>query len=219
MVKLGTLYVISGPSGAGKGTLVKSMLEKAAGQNLHVSVSATTRQPRKGEVNGVNYWFVSREYFQNMIDDDKLLEWAEVYGNYYGTPIEAVQEQLAASKNVVLEIDIQGAMQVRAKFPHAVFIFIAPPSVQELANRIHKRGTDTLEVIKRRLGCAKRELAMAHNYDYIVVNDVVSAATEKLVCIVRAERCRSFRSSDLIERIVNSKFASHDQVAPVSGNI
>ncbi len=210
MEKRGILFVISGPSGAGKGTLVKALLEKAGGQNLHVSVSATTRQPRVGEVNGVSYWFVKREDFQRMIDEDALLEWAEVYCNFYGTPYRAVEEQLQSGKNVILEIDIQGAMQVRAKFPHAVFTFIAPPSIQELANRIQKRGTDTLEVIKRRLGCAKRELAMAHNYDYIVVNDVVSAATEKLACIVRAERCRSFRSTDLIERIVNSKFASHD---------
>ena len=144
-----------------------------------------------------------------MIDNDELLEWAEVYGNYYGTPYHTVQDQLNNGVSVVLEIDIQGAMQVRAKFPHAVFIFVAPPSVQELANRIHKRGTDSLEAIKRRLGCAKRELAMAHNYDYIVVNDVVSLATDKLLCIARAERCRAFRSTDLIERIVNSQFAPH----------
>ncbi|MFA6074321.1 MAG: guanylate kinase [Negativicutes bacterium] len=211
MEKRGTLFVISGPSGAGKGTLVKALLEKAIGQNLRISVSATTRQPRNGEVNGQSYWFVKREYFQSMIDEDALLEWAEVYGNYYGTPYRAVEEQLQSGKSVILEIDIQGAMQVRAKFPHAVFIFIAPPSIQELANRIQKRGTDSLEVIKRRLGCAKRELTMAHNYDYIVVNDVVSSAAEKLACIVRAERCRSFRSTDLIDRIVNSQFATHDQ--------
>lgn len=209
MSKYGTLFVISGPSGTGKGTLVKALLEKGASQKLQLSVSATTRQPRTGEVNGVSYWFVERGEFQRMIDEDELLEWAEVYGNYYGTPFRMVEQQLQDGKNVILEIDIQGAMQVRAKFPHAVFIFIAPPSVQELANRIHKRGTDSLDVIKRRLGSAKRELTMAHNYDYIVVNDVVSAATDKLICIVRAERCRSFRSTDLIERIVNSQFAAH----------
>ena len=117
MEKRGILFVISGPSGAGKGTLVKALLEKAGGQNLHVSVSATTRQPRVGEVNGVSYWFVKREDFQRMIDEDALLEWAEVYCNFYGTPYRAVEEQLQSGKNVILEIDIQGAMQVRAKFP------------------------------------------------------------------------------------------------------
>ena len=149
MQQEGLLIVVSGPSGAGKGTICKRLLEK--NPNLGYSISATTRAPRTGEVNGVNYWFLSKEEFQKMISEDGLLEWAEVYGNYYGTPAQKVKDSLAEGKNILLEIDTQGAALVRKKFPEGVYIYILPPSLEELKRRIIGRGTDSAESIERRL--------------------------------------------------------------------
>ena len=138
----GILFVVSGPSGAGKGTLIKTLLEQYSKLKINLSISTTTRQPRTGETSGKNYWFITKEAFKTMIHHDELLEWAEVYGNFYGTPIKILLECIKKGEDFILEIDIHGALQVRAKFPHAVLIFVAPPSFEELIMRINKRGTD-----------------------------------------------------------------------------
>lgn len=199
MVRQGILIVLSGPSGTGKGTICKELLQQYP--QLQYSISATTRSPRAGETDGVNYWFTAQEDFKSMVANDELLEWAEVYGNYYGTPRRYVTEMLHSGKDVVLEIDIQGALQIKAKFPQGVFIFIVPPSIRELASRIKKRGTEAPEVIERRLNAANDELSYACQYNYVVVNDEVVAATAKIVSIISAEKCRVDRNSDLIRQI------------------
>ena len=199
MSQQGVLIILSGPSGTGKGTICKELLRSYP--NLHYSVSATTRAPREGEINGINYWFIAKDEFQTMVENDDLLEWAEVYGNYYGTPKRYVQQQLDSGKDVVLEIDIQGAMQIKQKFPQGVFIYVVPPSLEELADRIYKRGTDAPEVIKKRLSSAAVELASAYNYHYVVVNDSVQAAVSKMEAILIAEHCRIERNGSLIEDI------------------
>lgn len=204
MAKKGVLLVLSGPSGAGKGTICQELLRNSS--DLYYSISATTRAPRTGEENGVNYWFVSTDQFQQMIAQDELLEWAQVYGNFYGTPRKYVDELLAQGKHVVLEIDTQGAMQIKKKFPEGVFIYIAPPSLDELAQRIHKRGTDALEVIKRRLSCACEELSYVQQYNYVVVNDEVTLATQKVQAIITAESCAVQRNLDTIEAILKEGF-------------
>jgi len=199
MIQQGNLIVISGPSGAGKGTICKSLLQQHP--EIHYSISATTRQPREGEVNGVNYWFLSKEQFRSMIDRDELLEWAEVYGNYYGTPRAYVNEVLGKGQDVVLEIDIQGAMKVKSKFPEGTFIFIVPPSLVELSERLWQRGTDSPDVIRKRLQCVREELSMATNYHYLVVNDRLPDAVGKVEAIILAEKCRMERNVKLIETI------------------
>jgi len=202
MAKQGILIVLSGPSGAGKGTICQELLRSYP--ELKYSISATTRTPRTGEQNGVNYWFISRVEFQAMINNDQLLEWAEVYGNFYGTPCHQIADLLNSGKDVVLEIDTQGATQIKKKFPQGVCIYIVPPSLDELANRIHKRGTDSLENIKTRLSCANVELKYVHNYDYVVVNDEVQSATKKIVAIIIAEKCQVARNLTIIEKILSN---------------
>ncbi|MEG0830917.1 MAG: guanylate kinase, partial [Acidaminococcaceae bacterium] len=161
----GILLVLSGPSGAGKGTICQRLREKRP--DIAYSVSATTRSPRTGEVAGVNYFFTDRTKFQQMIAQGELLEYAEVYDNYYGTPKAYVLDLLNQGLDVVLEIDPQGALQIKQSYPDGVFVFIVPPSLDELSKRIYKRGTDSEEVIKRRLSSATAELAYASKYDYI----------------------------------------------------
>ena len=184
----GLLIVLSGPSGAGKGTLCQELLRQMP--QVKYSVSATTRQPRPGEVDGLHYYFRSREEFQTMIEQDQLLEWAEFCGNYYGTPQFAVEQAIQAGNDVILEIEIQGALQVKKRFPQGVFIFVVPPSMDELSQRIHKRGTESAEVIEKRLQTAARELEYVSEYDYVVVNDEIPLAVEKLKSILLAEKCR-----------------------------
>lgn len=196
MPQQGILIVISGPSGTGKGTICRELLRN--NPQLKYSISATTRQPRTGEVEGINYLFVAKDRFKTMIENDDLLEWAEVYGNFYGTPRNYVVEQLNKGYDIVLEIDTQGAMKVKDKFPEGVFIYIIPPSLDVLADRIHKRGTDSLDVIKKRLRCASSELSLAHNYHYIVMNDQVTAAVQKMETIIAAEKLRTERNTALI---------------------
>src|SRR5690606_27998793 len=188
----GILFVLSGPSGVGKGTVRKAIMEEND-LNLHYSVSVTTRKPREGEVDGVDYFFKTKEEFQQMIENDELLEWAEYVGNYYGTPIRYVQEMLAKGNDVLLEIEVQGALQVKKRFPEAVFIFLMPPSFDELRNRITNRGTEENKLIDDRMLVAKNEIAQMIHYDYIVENDVVDLACERIKSIICAEHYRKAR--------------------------
>ena len=192
----GNLIVISSPSGAGKGTIVKALLDQYA--SIHYSVSATTRPPREGEVNGVNYWFVSREEFLHMREHDELLEWAEVYGNFYGTPRRRVMEAINRGHDIILEIDPQGAMKVKSGFPSAVFVYIMPPSPRELSRRIIGRGTETQDAIRQRLNSVVTELGYIHEYDYLVINDELTEATADVAAIIRAEKWRVKRNAHLV---------------------
>lgn len=184
----GVLIVISGPSGAGKGTICKALLEKH--KDIHLSVSATTRDPRQGEVHGVNYYFLNKEEFLKKVEEDDFLEWAEVYGNCYGTPKSNVKELLDAGKDVILEIDIQGALKVKENTEEGVFIFILPPSMEELKQRIINRGSETPESLMRRFNSAYQEINYISKYNYAVVNDTVENAVNKIENILTAEKCR-----------------------------
>jgi len=189
----GILFIVSAPSGAGKTSLVRALLERTAG--LVLSVSHTTRAPRPGEVDGRDYHFVSPEAFERLAEAGAFLEQAEVFGNRYGTAEQGVRDQLAAGHDVILEIDWQGARQVRRRFPEAVSIFIAPPSIEALRERLAGRGQDDPEVIARRMAKARDELAHYVEYDYLVINDQFDQALGELGCIVRAERVRLARAA------------------------
>lgn len=184
----GELFIISGPSGVGKGTICSKLLEDA--HDFELSVSATTRQPREGEVDGVNYFFLEKEEFLNQIEDGGFLEYAEVFGNYYGTPRKPVEEKLANGIDVLLEIDVQGAAKVKEAYPEGIFIFILPPSLKELRNRLVKRGKDSAEVIEKRLSMAMEEIKEMFTYDYFVINDDLETAVELVESIVDAEHVR-----------------------------
>ena len=189
MAKRGMLIVLSGPSGVGKGTVRKEIFSQE-GNNFDYSISMTTRQMRPGEVNGKDYYFVSKEVFEKEIADGGMLEYAQYVDNYYGTPLKYVNEMLDAGKDVFLEIEVKGAMQVREKVSDGLFIFLTPPDLMELRQRIINRGTDDLETIDKRMEKAKDEIEMMQNYDYAVVNDEVTKAAEKIKTIIRAERWR-----------------------------
>lgn len=189
----GLLLVISGPSGAGKGTVCRELLKRLPG--LRYSISATTRPPRPGEQDGVDYYFVSQEEFRRLQEAGELLEWACVYGNCYGTPRRPVEEALRRGDDILLEIDVQGARQVKEKFPEAVTVFLLPPSYQELTRRLLGRGTDDAEQVSRRLDLAPQEVGQARHYDYIVVNEEVSLAVAKIEAIIVAEKCRPLRAA------------------------
>ncbi len=189
----GLLIVISGPSGVGKGTVRKALFEME-GHNLDYSVSMTTRSIREGEVDGKDYYFVSMEEFQKRIDENKFLEYARFVNNYYGTPIDKVQAKLNKGKEVVLEIEVEGALQVRKEFSDAVFIFIAPPTKKTLYDRLKRRGTESEDIIRERMDKANREFALAHKYNYIVINDEVENAADRIMAIIRAEHARTSRS-------------------------
>ncbi|SHJ04274.1 guanylate kinase [Lutispora thermophila] len=187
--KKGLLIVISGPSAVGKGTICKELIKRNI-ENLEISISATTRKPRYNEVNGVNYHFISKETFESMVQQGEFLEYAQVYDNYYGTPKKYVIDRLSEGKDVILEIDIQGAKQVRENYKEGIFIFIMPPSYKELKNRIMKRGTEAQKDIEKRMKCAYEEIKQAEYYNYIVVNDDLYSAVEKIYCIITAEKCK-----------------------------
>lgn len=184
----GKLFIVSGPSGVGKSTVLRALF--AQNTNLYFSVSATTREPRPGEEDGVHYHFLTMDTFREWIAKDEFLEYAEFVGNAYGTPRKYVDEALDAGKDVILDIEVQGAEQVCAKRPETVTVFIAPPSWDELERRLTARGTDTAEKIQKRLQRAKEEVLKAHHYDYFVINDTVENAVQELRAIMIAEHCR-----------------------------
>ena len=182
------LIVLSGPYGVGKSTVIAELFSQRS--NIYFSVSYTTRQPRVGEQDGVNYNFVSREEFERMIADDELLEYAEYVDNYYGTSIKLIREKLDAGIDVLLDIEVQGAAKVRARCPDALFIFIIPPSFEELSRRLHRRNTDSEDVIAGRLAKARQEFREIPKYDYLVINDKVSNAVHEIEAILTAAECR-----------------------------
>jgi len=184
----GKLIVLSGPSGVGKGTVCNALRKQNT--DLVYSVSATTRSPRQGEVDGVNYFFKTREEFEQMIANNELLEWAEYCGNYYGTPKQFVEQTLQSGKDIILEIDVRGALKVKQQFPDGIFIFLLPPSLEELENRIVQRGTESEEIIRNRMAVAREELAQIEHYDYAIINDEVEAACQKIMAILSADHCR-----------------------------
>lgn len=183
----GTLMVVSGPAGVGKGTVIKDAISKSNGQ-IHLSVSATTRYPRESDLEGVTYYFKSKDEFREMINKDEMLEWAIYSDNYYGTPKKPVFDALENGIDVILEIEVQGAMTIRAHHPEAVFVFIAPPSFEVLESRLKGRGTETSQEVKRRLEIAKLELSYIEKYNFVVVNKNVEQASDDLLTILRADK-------------------------------
>ncbi|MCM1569427.1 MAG: guanylate kinase [Roseburia sp.] len=199
MNKKGILIVISGFSGSGKGTLMKKLIQTY--DNYALSISMTTREPRAGEQNGVEYFFSDRQQFEEKISQDGFIEYAEYCGNYYGTPRAYVEEQLTAGRDVILEIEIQGALQVKKKFPESLLLFVTPPDAAELERRLRGRGTETPEVIAARLARASEESEGVEAYDYIVVNDELEKCVEELNRLVEAARNEPIRRKDFIEKI------------------
>lgn len=198
-MRKGLLILISGPSGTGKGTVCDLLRQKHP--EISYSISATTRQPRPGEQDGVNYYFYTKEKFREMIDQGQLLEWAEVYGNFYGTPKQKVLDRLDAGEDILLEIDTQGALNVMKVVPEGLFIFLLPPSLEELAARLKGRGTETEESLHRRLGAAVDEIKLATKYRYVVVNDKVEDAQETIANIIEAEHHRSDLNESLLAKL------------------
>jgi len=182
----GLLLVVSGPSGAGKGTICKALLNK--NDDIKLSVSATTRKPRNGEVHGVNYFFIEKEEFTKMIENGEFLEYAQIYDNFYGTPKSAIIECLEKGQDVILEIEMQGAKQIKEVYPEGVFIFVLPPSLEELKSRIVGRGTETVEEIEKRFSCAFEEINQIVNYDYFIINEDIEKSVNDVEAIISAEK-------------------------------
>ena len=197
----GFLLVVSGPSGSGKGTVCKALLER--NQDLIFSISATTRKPRPGEIDGVNYFFINSNKFNRMVEREEFLEYACVHNNYYGTPKKFVLDNVQKGKVVILEIDVQGALQVKEIYPEAVFVFLLPPTMDELKNRIVKRGTETKRDIDIRLKNAFSELKFVDEYDYFVINDDVKNAVKIIESIIMAESSKVKRYNNIIDKIIN----------------
>ena len=200
MNERGMLIVLSGPSGSGKGTIIKSLLKQR--DDTVLSVSVTTRQPRPGEVDGVHYFFRTREEFERMIEDNALLEWAEYNGNYYGTPEDAIREWLGPGKNVLLEIEVQGAEKIRRLYPDVVSIFLMPPSMQTLEERLRNRESECEKDIKTRMRIAQDEIGRAHEYDYVVVNDIVDYAVSDICAIIQAENLKAARMNSFVKEVL-----------------
>ena len=199
MKSKGILIVVSGFSGSGKGTIMKSLLKKY--DNYALSISATTRNPREGEEHGREYFFLTTEEFEKMIAQDELIEYAKYVNNYYGTPKNYVEEQLASGKDVILEIEIQGALKVKKKFPETLLLFVTPPSAEELKRRLVGRGTETMEVIEQRMTRAIEESDGMEEYDYFVINDDLDECVESVHKIIQAEHSRSYRNLDFAKKI------------------
>ena len=195
----GVLTVVSGFSGAGKGTVMKRLIQKY--DDYALSISVTTRKPREGERDGIEYFFKTKEEVETMIENDEFLEYVRYVDNYYGTPRFYVEEMLAKGKNVILEIEIQGAMQIKAKNPEAVLVFVTPPSFEELRNRLVGRGTETADVIESRLRRASEEAEGMSSYDYILVNDQVEDCVDRLHQIILSERAKAQRNEEFINTI------------------
>ncbi len=200
----GNLFVVSAPSGAGKTTLCRELVLLSA--RLHYSISYTSREPRAGETQGKHYHFVSRAEFERMVRDGRFIEWAEVYGNLYGTSRDAVERDLNEGDDLLLDVDTRGARQIRDAFPEAILIFILPPSLTELAQRLQKRGQDQPEVIRKRLLEAKNELQEAEIYDYFVVNDDAKEALGLLLSIVAARRAHRVHNRHIVESLLHEEF-------------
>ncbi len=200
-MKRGLLFVVSAPSGCGKGTILKEILKDP---RFYYSVSATTRSPREGEADGVQYRFMDRAAFETLIAQDAMLEYAEYCGNYYGTIKAPIEENLAAGRHVVLEIEVQGARQIRKLCPDAVFIFILPPGLDTLRSRLTDRGTETAEVIGKRVERAREEILYAPQYDYNIVNDVLDDAVADFRMVVRAEECRNRNMKEYLDEVLKN---------------
>jgi len=196
MLQKGLMVVVSGPAGTGKGTVIKMLRE--TNTNLAYSVSVTTRKPRAGEEEGINYFFRTREEFKKMIENNELIEWVEYCDNYYGTPAGYVQELMDSGLDVILEIDVQGALNIISKYPDCVSIFLLPPSFEELKRRIVGRGTEEPDVIEKRMQKAKYEVQLADRYNYIVINDEVEKAVSSINSILVAEKLRASRNKDIL---------------------
>ena len=197
MKKEGMLVIISGPSGAGKGTVVTELIKTG---EFSLSISATTRKPRPGEIDGTHYYFYDKETFETMQKKNQLLEWAEFCGNYYGTPRKYVEKQMAEGKNVILEIEVQGALQIKELYPECVLVFLIPPNLEELGRRLIKRGTEDKQTINRRIHRALEEMEFILQYDYIVINETIKKATEDICAIVKAESMKSSRNTKIKEQ-------------------
>lgn len=196
----GMLYVLSAPSGCGKGTVLSELFKRT--DNVFYSVSATTRQPRDGEVDGVNYYFVTKERFLELVKSDGMLEYATFVDNYYGTPKAPIEKKLAEGKDVILEIETAGAMMVKAACPEAVLIFMLPPSIDVLTCRLEGRGTESEEVISKRVAQASREIRLAGNYDYVFVNDSISEAVDDLMMIMKSAKHLVKKNKDIIKGVL-----------------
>lgn len=199
MNQQGILVVVSGFSGAGKGTLMKELLKRY--DNYALSVSATTRQPREGEKDGEDYFFVNREYFQQMIEEGRLVEYAQYVNHYYGTPRDYVEKKMEEGKDVILEIEIQGALKVKKRFPDALLIFVTPPSAGELRRRLVGRGTETIEVINARLRRAAEEASGMEAYDYLLINDEIDACVEQMHQLITLQHSKTCYHLDFLSRM------------------
>ena len=209
MNQQGILVVVSGFSGAGKGTLMKELLKRY--DNYALSVSATTRQPREGEKDGEDYFFVNREYFQQMIEEGRLVEYAQYVNHYYGTPRDYVEKKMAEGKDVILEIEIQGALKVKKRFPDALLIFVTPPSAGELRRRLVGRGTETIEVINARLRRAAEEASGMEAYDYLLINDEIDACVEQMHQLITLQHSKTCYHLDFLSRMREELYHLYDR--------
>ena len=216
MNQQGILVVVSGFSGAGKGTLMKELLKRY--DNYALSVSATTRQPREGEKDGEDYFFVSREYFQQMIEDGRLVEYAQYVNHYYGTPRDYVEKKMAEGKDVILEIEIQGALKVKKRFPDALLIFVTPPSAGELRRRLVGRGTETIEVINARLRRAAEEASGMEAYDYLLINDEIDACVEQMHQLITLQHSKTCYHLDFLSRMREELYHLDDRQETIYKN-
>lgn len=204
MSRTGNLIVVSGPSGAGKDTVVAKLFEKHTDKDIHLSVSATTRNPRPGEVDGVNYYFMTKDTFEKKVSDNGFLEWASFCDNMYGTLRDKVVDQLHNGADVILVIEVQGAMQVKNMYPDATLVFLLPPSFEEQKKRLISRNTESIEVIEKRIETARKEVEQAEHYDYVIINREVDVAASELEMIILSERLKVKNNTKIIKEVRKS---------------